>query len=52
VPRIASVVGIATSLAIAIPFEHWIDRPSISLSRMSNRLRWRLVPLEPLTEAA
>jgi peptidoglycan/LPS O-acetylase OafA/YrhL len=30
---IAIIAGIATSIAIAVPFERWIDRPSIVLSR-------------------
>jgi peptidoglycan/LPS O-acetylase OafA/YrhL len=38
---IVSVVGIAASLAIAVLFERWIDRPAIMLSRLVGRSRRR-----------
>jgi peptidoglycan/LPS O-acetylase OafA/YrhL len=34
---IASLTGIAASLLAAIPFERWIDRPAITLSRWAGR---------------
>jgi len=43
---IASAAGIATSIAIAVLFERWIDRPSIALSRAVSR--WRLVAGAPV----
>jgi peptidoglycan/LPS O-acetylase OafA/YrhL len=46
---IASIAGIAASIAIAIPFERWIDRPSIMLSRIAGR---RIAAPEPIVEPA
>jgi peptidoglycan/LPS O-acetylase OafA/YrhL len=51
----ATVVGIVLSLAVALPFERWIDRPAIRLSRMVGVSRRRagatLISL-PNTKAA
>jgi peptidoglycan/LPS O-acetylase OafA/YrhL len=35
------VIGIAGSLALAVVFERWVDRPSITLSRMADWTRRR-----------
>jgi peptidoglycan/LPS O-acetylase OafA/YrhL len=40
---IASLTGIAASLLVAIPFERWIDRPAIRLSRAAGQFRRRVV---------
>lgn len=40
---IASLTGIAASLLVAIPFERWIDRPAIRLSRAVGQFRRRAV---------
>jgi peptidoglycan/LPS O-acetylase OafA/YrhL len=40
---IASLTGIAISLLTAIPFERWIDRPAIRLSRTAGQFRRRVV---------
>jgi peptidoglycan/LPS O-acetylase OafA/YrhL len=50
-----TVVGIVLSLLIAVPFERWIDRPAIRLSRMVGGARRRAAaPMMPVavTEAA
>jgi peptidoglycan/LPS O-acetylase OafA/YrhL len=44
---VTCVAGIAGCLAIAIPFEHWIDRPSILLSRVVGTSRRQVVKPVP-----
>jgi peptidoglycan/LPS O-acetylase OafA/YrhL len=48
----ASAAGIAISLAVAVPFERWIDRPAIRLSRMAGLSRRRTVTSVLLVPAA
>jgi peptidoglycan/LPS O-acetylase OafA/YrhL len=38
---VTTVAGIVASLALAVVFEHWVDRPAINLSRMIGRSRRR-----------
>jgi peptidoglycan/LPS O-acetylase OafA/YrhL len=44
---VASVTGIAGSLALAVLFERWIDRPAIILSRIASQPRRRLIAPQP-----
>jgi peptidoglycan/LPS O-acetylase OafA/YrhL len=49
---IASISGIAASLAVAALFEHWIDRPAIYLSRMAAKSWQRVTTPAPVIEPA
>jgi peptidoglycan/LPS O-acetylase OafA/YrhL len=49
---IASLTGIAASLLVAIPFERWIDRPAIRLSRAAGRFRRQVITSPATMEAA
>ena len=48
---VSSVVGIAASIALAVAFERWIDRPAIMLSRMVGSASRRRVARMPVIEA-
>ena len=45
---IVGAVGIGTSLALAVPFERWVDRPTIALSRRAGLLRSGTVAAAPI----
>lgn len=49
---VTAVAGIAASLALAVLFERWIDRPAIMLSRMVGASRRHFVPHAAASETA